>query len=167
MKTKEYWIDKLELQAHPEGGFFKETYRSSESISEKDLPERFDADRNFSTSIYFLLAENNISAFHRIKQDELWHFHYGSSLTIHMISPSGDYTTQKLGLDIDHAESPQVIVPAEYYFAAEVNDKSTYVLSGCTVAPGFDFADFEMPDYQELIINFPEHESIISKLTNQ
>jgi predicted cupin superfamily sugar epimerase len=90
MKTKNYWIDKLNLKKHPEGGFYKETYRSSESINKESLPSRFDADRNFSTSIFFLLSETNFSAFHKIKQDELWHFHYGESLTIHMISPVGE-----------------------------------------------------------------------------
>jgi predicted cupin superfamily sugar epimerase len=166
MKSKNYWINKLELQAHPEGGFYKETYRSSESIDKENLPARFDADRNFSTSIYFLLAEGDFSAFHKIKQDELWHFHYGSSLTIHIISPSGEYSNQKLGLDIDHEETLQVIVPAGHYFSAEVNDKNSYVLSGCTVAPGFDFSDFEMPCYDELFAMFPKHKNLISKLTN-
>ena len=165
MKNKQYWIDKLGLLAHPEGGFYKETYRASESITRESLPERFDADRNFSTSIYFLLSENNFSAFHKIKQDELWHFHYGDSLMIHIISPEGDYSYQKLGLDLDQNETPQVIVPAGYYFAAEVNDKTSYVLCGCTVAPGFDFADFEMPNRKELLEQFPQHKDVITKLT--
>jgi predicted cupin superfamily sugar epimerase len=165
MKKKQYWIDKLGLRKHPEGGFFKETYRASESIARESLPERFDADRNFSTSIYFLLSESNFSAFHKIKQDELWHFHYGSSLTIHTISPEGDYSYQRLGLDLDQAETPQVMVPAGYYFAAEVNNQSSFVLSGCTVAPGFDFADFEMPARKELIELYPQHKDIITKLT--
>lgn len=167
MKTKKYWINKLELLPHPEGGFYKETYRCTESINKENLPNRFGGDRNFSTSIYYLLSEENISALHKIKQDELWHFHYGSSLTIHMISPNGEYSQQKLGLDIDREETPQVIVPAGYYFAAEVNDKSSYVLSGCTVAPGFDFSDFEMPKRNELLSRFPQHKEIIAKLTNE
>ena len=166
MKHKDYWIDKLGLQKHPEGGFYKETYRSTEFISKDGLPSRFSADRNFSTSIYFLLFEDKFSAFHRIKQDELWHYHYGDSLTIHMISPDGEYSFQKLGLDLEKGESPQVIVPAEYYFAAEVNDKSSYVLCGCTVAPGFDFADFQMPARDELLVLFPNHRGIITRMTH-
>ena len=155
MKTKNYWIDKLNLKKHPEGGFYKETYRSSESINKESLPSRFDADRNFSTSIFFLLSETNFSAFHKIKQDELWHFHYGDFLTIHMISPVGEYSFQKLGLDLDDGQKLQVVVPADFYFAAEVNDKNSYVLCGCTVAPGFDFDDFEMPNRDELVEMFP------------
>jgi hypothetical protein len=165
MINKQYWIDKLGLLAHPEGGYFKEIYRCHETINKEHLPKRFEADRNYSTSIYFLLAETSFSAFHKIKQDELWHFHYGNSLTIHIISPNGEYTHQKLGLDLDKGERPQVIVPAGYYFAAEVNDKSAYVLCGCTVAPGFDFEDFEMPKRDRLIKMFPQHETIITKVT--
>lgn len=167
MKTADYWIEKLDLKPHLEGGYYKETYRSGEVIPLKTLPERFSGDRVFSTCIYFLLNKDNISAFHRIKQDELWHFYDGSSLTIHIIDPDGSYFISKLGKDIDKGESLQVIVKGGCYFAAEVNDKKSYTLAGCTVAPGFDFADFEMPDRNILIELFPGHMDIIIKLTRQ
>lgn len=165
MKDAAYWIRTLNLSPHPEGGFFKETYRSGELIARQHLPERFSGDRVFSTSIYFLLCSNNFSAFHRIKQDELWHFYDGSSLTIHIISPEGNYQTITLGRDIENDENLQAIVPAGNYFAAEVNDTSSFSLTGCTVAPGFDFEDFEMPSQNELLALFPGKSTVIRKFS--
>ncbi|MCK5219912.1 cupin domain-containing protein [bacterium] len=163
MKDTNYWVEKLNLQPHPEGGFFRETYRSHEIIPQAALPKRFSGDRVFSTSIYFLLSKDNFSAFHRIKQDELWHFYDGTSLTIHIISLDGSYSTAKLGKNIDEGEIPQVVVTAGCFFAAETNDKESFSLTGCTVAPGFDFADFEMPNRDKLIELFPQHGEIIKK----
>lgn len=165
MKDTNYWVEKLNLQPHPEGGFFKETYRSHEIIPKAALPERFSGDRVFSTSIYLLLSKDNFSAFHRIKQDELWHFYDGTSLTIHIISLDGSHSTTKLGKNIDEGEIPQVVVKAGCFFAAETNDKESFSLTGCTVAPGFDFADFEMPNRDKLIELFPQHVEIIKKFT--
>ncbi|MFH0975999.1 MAG: cupin domain-containing protein [Spirochaetota bacterium] len=165
MKDENYWIDKLKLEPHPEGGYFKEIYRSQEIIPKSALPERFSGDRVFSTSIYFLLNKSNFSAFHHIKQDELWHFYDGSALTIHVIDLNSAYYAAKLGRNADEGEFPQVIVNAGCYFAAEINDKSSYTLAGCTVAPGFDFADFEMPGKSRLIELFPQYEEIIRKFT--
>ena len=165
MKNANYWIEKLSLQVHPEGGFFKENYRSNEFISKDALPDRFSGDRTFSTSIYFLLDKDQYSAFHRIKQDEIWHFYDGCSLTIHIIDPVGNYSTVILGKDIDNDENLQIIVPAGCFFAAEINNKNSFSLSGCTVAPGFDFADFEMPKSKVLLELFPQHEKIITNLT--
>jgi len=165
MKDKNYWVEKLFLEPHPEGGFYREVYRSDEIISEMALPDRFSGDRVFSTGIYFLLNKKDVSAFHRIKQDEIWHFYNGSSLTIHIINPLGDYAKVKLGLNIDENESPQVVVEAGCYFAAEVNDKKYYTLTGCTVAPGFDFADFDMPSFEKLKELFPQHENILRQFS--
>ncbi len=165
MKETNYWVEKLNLRPHPEGGFFKETYRSNEIIPQNALPDRFSGERSFSTSIYFLLNKDNFSAFHRIKQDELWHFYDGSSLTVHIIDQDGAYFTKKLGKDIDGNETPQVMVYAGSFFAAEVNNKESFSFTGCTVAPGFDFDDFEMPDRKELLKQFPEHKEIIKKFT--
>lgn len=163
MKDKNYWLEKLSLEPHPEGGFYREVYRSDEIISETALPDRFSGDRVFSTSIYFLLNKKDVSAFHRIKQDEIWHFYDGSSLTIHMITPEGAYSSVKLGLNIDEDEFPQIVVKAGCYFAAEVNNKEYYTLTGCTVAPGFDFADFDMPSFEQLIVLFPQYKGIFEK----
>jgi uncharacterized protein len=164
MKTADYWIKQLDLQSHPEGGFFKETYRSSGTILKSELPHFYAGDRVYSTAIYFLLNRKNYSAFHKIHQDEMWHFYDGTSLTIHMIHPDGNHQSEILGKEIVAGESLQIVVAGGSYFAAEVNDESSYTLSGCTVAPGFDFADFEMPDKETLIQEFPQHTDLINRL---
>ena len=165
MKDANYWINKLDLKPHPEGGYFKETYRSDEVIFENALPKRFSGDRVFSTSIYFLLNKNDFSAFHRINQDEVWHFYEGSSLTIHIIDQPGNYSAIKIGRNIENNELFQSVVKRGCWFAASVNNVEEYSLVGCTVAPGFDFADFEMPDRKRLASLYPEHIKIIRKLT--
>ena len=128
---------------HPEGGYFKENYRAIESIPRIGLPERFDGERSFSTAIYFLLEKGNFSAFHKIKSDECWHFYAGETLWIHVIQPSGILETIQLGSDCMNGEQFQAVVPAECWFASEPAPATTYSLVGCTVAPGFDFVDFE------------------------
>jgi uncharacterized protein len=165
MKSAEYWIEKLKLQPHPEGGFFKETYRSGESISREGLPSRFPSARHLSTAIYFLLRSGDISSFHRIKSDELWHYHAGVSLSIYVLSDKG-LDVHLLGADIDKGESLQVVIPANCWFGAKVNELDSYTLAGCTVAPGFDFGDFELAKREDLIKTFPTHESIITMLTH-
>jgi predicted cupin superfamily sugar epimerase len=165
MKDANDWIEKLGLQAHPEGGFFKQTYKSHEFILKTALPERFSGDRAFSTGIYYLLNKNDFSAFHVINQDEMWHFYDGSPLTIHVIDKKGTYSKIKLGRDIDNGEQPQAVVKAGCFFAAEVNNKEWYSLVGCTVAPGFDFEDFQMPSRDKLIGMYPQHIKIIKMLT--
>jgi len=166
MMNAEALIKTLNLKKHPEGGYYKETYKSDELIKQASLPERFHGDRSFSTAIYFLLTKKDISAFHKIKQDELWHFYYGDPLTIHMINQEGVYSYIKLGQNLIEGETLQAVVKAGTYFGAEVNNKTNYYsLAGCTVAPGFNFADFEMPARKKLLDLFPEHEEIIIKLT--
>ena len=158
-------IEKFELEPHPEGGYFRETYRSTGEIEEKSLGPKFEGPRNYSTCIYFLLTSNEFSAFHRIKQDEIWHFYDGSPIRLHVISPSGEYSKHRIGRELALGETPQLVVPAGCWFAAEVVNESAFSLVGCTVSPGFDFRDFEMRSRPELISMFPEHEKIISKLT--
>ncbi|MBI2974578.1 MAG: cupin domain-containing protein, partial [Deltaproteobacteria bacterium] len=131
------------LQPHPEGGYFKETYRSSESIPGGVLPKRGN-DRNFSTGIYFLLPEGSVSKLHRIKSDEMWHFYLGGPLTIAQITPSGKIEQAILGQDVKSGQKVQYVVPSGYWFGAYPNAGSKFSFVGCTVAPGFDFADFEM-----------------------
>jgi predicted cupin superfamily sugar epimerase len=132
---------------------------------EQALPERFKGDRPFSTCIYFLLAPHEYSAFHRIQQDEIWHFYAGSSLTIHIIDQQGEYTALKLGREIIKGYSFQEIVRAGCWFAAAVNNTAEFALVGCTVAPGFDFADFQMADRDNLSKLYPAHRKIIEKYT--
>lgn len=164
MKPASYWIDHLQLLQHPEGGFYKETYRAADAIAAGMLPKGFSGDRNFSTAIYFLLHSHDRSAFHRIKSDELWFHHAGSSLTLYVLSRAG-LSTHKLGQHIDKGESLQVIIPANCWFGALVNEPESYVLSSCTVSPGFDFADFELGGRADLLYEFPEYADIIQQLT--
>lgn len=167
MNKAEYWIEKLGLEKHPEGGWFKEVYRSKEKIKTEHLPERFGGERHHSTSIYFLLTGDTFSAFHRIKSDELWHFYDGVPVTIHMINESGEYSQVTLGRDIEKGEALQYAVPHSVWFGAEVNDKDSYSLVGCTVAPGFHFDDFELAKRDELAGKYPEHKGIIARLTRE
>lgn len=159
-------IQKLGLKPHPEGGFFKETYRSSGKINEDNLGSMYSGTRNYSTSIYFLLTSNNFSAFHKIKQDEIWHFYDGSPIRLHTISETGDHSQFIIGRNIIKKEVPQLIVPGGHWFAAEVIDNDSYSLVGCTVSPGFDFEDFDLPSRNDLILKFPKHLQLITKFTN-
>lgn len=160
-------INKLKLEPHPEGGYFKETYRSFGEINEENLEAGYEGKRNYSTCIYFLLTSDNFSALHRIKQDEIWHFYDGSPILLHMISELGIHSEHVIGSDFNKGETPQFIVPGGYWFAAEVINKNDYSLVGCTVSPGFSFKDFELKTRKELISLFPDKEEIISKLTHQ
>jgi predicted cupin superfamily sugar epimerase len=164
IKNAEYWIKHLQLSPHPEGGFYKETYRSKEQIGKESLPHRFNGSRNFSTAIYFLLRSSDRSVFHRIKSDELWHFYAGSVLEIFVLRDE-KLEVFKLGSNLGQNESMQVLIPAGSWFAAKVSQPNTYTLSGCTVAPGFNFDDFEMADRDELVKQFPNEKGIIFALT--
>ncbi len=163
--TAQNIINKLELQEHPEGGYFKETYRSPGVIPNNVLSTNFKGDRNESTAIYFLLTSEKFSAFHKINQDEAWHFYKGAPLKLHIISKEGNYSFIMIGNDLENGEVPQYIVKGGDWFAAEVLQKDAYTLVGCTVAPGFDFADFVLPKREEMINLFPTHKEIITKLT--
>lgn len=160
-------IKYLKLEKHPEGGYFRETYRSHESIIEKNLPERFESPHSFSTAIYFLLTKDDFSAFHIIKQDELWHFYGGAPIDVHVINKTGEYECLKIGNDMPSGEFPQGIVKSGSVFGSTMSENSEfdYSLVGCTVAPGFEFEDFKLLQEKELLSQFPEHESIIKRLT--
>jgi len=161
------WIQALELRRHPEGGWFREIYRASETIPRTGLPSRFTGERQFSTAIYFLLDRGDFSALHRIKQDEIWHFYDGAPLTIHMIDADGRRSSTTLGRDVQAGETLVAVVKAGTLFGAVVTDVERYTLVGCTVAPGFDFADFEMPGRAELLERYPQHEELIKRLTRE
>jgi len=164
MQPAAYWIVHLDLKPHPEGGFYKETYRAAENIPATALPGRFAGARSFSTAIFFLLRSQDKSMFHRIKSDELWHFHAGGTLAIYVLSETG-LTIHKLGSRVDEGDALQVAVPANTWFGAKVMDEDAYTLAGCTVAPGFDFQDFEMATTSQLLDEFPKHHAIIKQLT--
>lgn len=159
-------IEQLGLQEHPEGGYFKETYRSKGIISNDELGDKFVGDRNQCTGIYFLLTSEKFSAFHKVNQDEMWHYYKGAPIKLHTITSDGSYSFVMIGNDFEIGETPQHVVKGGDWFAAEVVDENTYCLVGCTVAPGFDFADFTLPKRQELIELFPEHKTVINRLTH-
>lgn len=158
-------VKKLDLQPHPEGGYFKEVYRSTEKIKISDLPGRYESERCFGTSIYYMLEGEQFSSFHKIKSDEIWHFYLGSAIVLHLISDDGNYSKITLGQNVENDEHLQFTIPHGTWFAGEVKDKSSYSLVGCSVSPGFDFADFEMGEREKLIESFPNHKIIIEKLT--
>jgi uncharacterized protein len=163
--TASYWIEKLQMQAHPEGGYFKETYRSKGIIAQTALPAHFSGDRNYATGIYFLLQGDDFSAFHKIQSDEMWHFYAGTGLEIVSIDSQGNLTTYLLGNDGEQGQSFQALIPAGVWFGSRVITQTSYALVGCTVAPGFDFQDFELAKRAELIAQFPQHANIIEELT--
>lgn len=163
--TAAFWIEKLALARHPEGGYFREKYRSNGNIPESVLAAGCKGIRCFSTAIYYLLHGDDFSAFHGIKSDELWHFYTGSPLVIHVIDKSGDYHRIKVGDNPDNGETFQAVVKVGCWFGASIDVPQTFALVGCTVAPGFDFRDFEMGDAEELLRTYPGHSSIIRKLT--
>jgi len=158
------WIEYLNLQPHPEGGWFNEPYRSEEIIKTENLPQGFEGDRNISTAIYYLLESPDFSAFHRIKSDEIWHFYAGDPLIIYTIDAQGNLSESLLGNNSWKDEFPQHVVPKGSWFAAKVKSKGTFTLVGCTVAPGFDFRDFEAGKKEDLQTQFPQHRNIISQL---
>ncbi len=164
MKAEDY-IKSLGLEKHPEGGWFKEVYRSDEETAAEHLPERFSGSRHHSTSIYFLLTSDTFSAFHRIKSDELWHFYEGSAVTIYMIDSEGNYSEITLGRNIESGEVLQCVIPHGVWFGAKVNAADSFCLAGCTVAPGFHFDDFELGEREELLKLFSQHKEIIEILT--
>jgi uncharacterized protein len=164
-KSAQYWIDKLNLIPHPEGGYYRETYHAKLSIAREALPPQFTGSRLVSTAIYFLLEKENFSAFHRLYSDELWHFYAGSPITVHVIDPDGSYSERLLGSDPDAGEVLQAAVKAGHWFASRVRDSKGFGLVGCTVAPGFDFSDFEMAKRAELIGVYPQHRKLIESLT--
>lgn len=155
MKTANYWIEKLELQKHPEGGWFREIYRSEEIVPKKCLSDNYSGERNFSTSIYYLLEGENISAFHRIKSDEIWHFYSGTSAIEIWTLENREITKRHLGKDICNNECFQIIIPKNTWFAARLLNTNGFALIGCTVSPGFHFNDFELGG-EKLLLEFPE-----------
>ena len=161
----DYWIRHLRLQPHPEGGWYRETYRAAEAIPRAALPRRYRGPRAFSTAVYFLLTGREFSTFHRLHSDEMWHFYHGQPFLVADLAPDGTLTEHRLGLHPARGELPQIVVPRGHWFAARITSRRGFTLLGCTVAPGFDFADFEMADRKKLCAEFPRHKKLITELT--
>jgi predicted cupin superfamily sugar epimerase len=163
-----YWIKKLNLRQHPEGGYYTETYKSEKVVN---LPE-YDGPRYACTAIYYLLLGDQFSSFHRVKSDEIWHFYAGSSLTLHIIEGQGEEEDTKLkeirlGTNIDNEETFQAVIKSGSWFAASVDNRDSYSLVGCTVSPGFDYRDWELADRETLLKMYPQHKLIIEKYSIQ
>lgn len=156
------WVKNLGLQRHPEGGYFAEVYRADGLISGSALPEH-GGDRPYLTSIYFMLPPGDLSRFHRLKSDEIWYHHCGGRLCIHQIDPQGWHSVFRLGKDLAAGDSLQVVIKAGCWFGAVV-DGDEEALVGCAVAPGFDFADFELAVRAQLLAQYPQHEKIINRM---
>lgn len=160
-----HWIRKLQLELHPEGGYFRETYKAELQLPKAALPAGFTGSRAASTAIYFLLEQENFSAFHCLRSDEMWHFYAGEPLVVHVIDPEGNYSASLLGRDPEAGQVLQAVVRAGCWFASHVADWKSFAVVGCTVAPGFDFEDFEMAKREELVASYPQHRKLIETLT--
>ena len=154
------WIEAYQLEPHPEGGYFHQVEKSLEIIEEKTgrIRARY-------TSIYFLLTSVNPSRFHRLAADEIWYFHDGMPLTIHMISPKGEYHKIILGKDVSQGQVLQYTVPKATIFGSTVEAENGFALVSCMVAPGFEFDDFELFTRAELLAIYPQYHEIIYRLT--
>jgi uncharacterized protein len=156
----------LRLEPHPEGGYFRQTYQADLVLPGNCLPG-FGGARAVSTAIYFLLEGDNFSSFHRLKSDEMWHFYAGASLVVHVISEQGTYSKSLLGTDVEAGEEFQAVVRAGCWFAAELQGGKSWTLVGCTVSPGFDFADFELAKRAEFVRLYPQHRELIKRMTRK
>ena len=153
-----YWIDRLELQPHPEGGYYKEVFRSAVQVTRPSS----DTIKQACTSIYYLLEGKDYSGFHKLLSDEIWYFHKGVPVLVHVIDQDGVYTTHELS-DTESG-SLSVVVEAGLWFAAEVPSGKNFTLMSCVVAPGFEFTEFEMGKKDELKALYPQHSLILDRL---
>ncbi|NLE28911.1 MAG: cupin domain-containing protein [Phycisphaerae bacterium] len=160
-------IDRLKLQPHPEGGFFAETYRSDEQFDGQSLSSRYTSKRSIATAIYFLITAESCSVMHRLKSDEIFHFYMGDPVTMLHLYPDGSSRILTLGTDLINGQQPQVVVPKDTWQGSFVSPGGRYALLGTTVAPGFDFADFEYGRRKDLIEQYPDHAQTIIRLTRE
>lgn len=159
-------ITNLKLEPHPEGGSFVRIFESSHAVKSLE-PNRYNNEQRYaSTSIYYLLQGDEFSAWHRLKSDEIWHFFKGSPVIVYVIDQEGQLQIHILGdPSVNDVAQFQVAIPADSWFAAEIIDKRSYALMGCTVSPGFEYEDFQLANRNELNELFPAHKEIIIKLT--
>ena len=161
MDSKANWIKYLNLTAHPEGGYFCENYRNA---SELNIDEKYSGKRNLATSIYYMLEYGQFSKLHRLKSDEIWYFHHGATLKVHVFNHN-QYQSYVLGTNLNQKQLLQLIIPAGAIFGAEVMEINSFTILGCMVSPGFHFDDFELIKLTDILSHFPEQKTIIEKLT--
>jgi len=164
-RRAQYWIEKLNMTAHPEGGFFAPAFRAPEQLGNEGLPERFTGRRAMVSSIYYLLETGQFSTFHKLKSIEIWNFFEGDPIFIYVLDRNGGLTEKRLGRNVDIGESLQVAIEAGNWFAAEQQGPGEFTLVGCVVAPGFEYEDMEIAGRAELEARYPQHIQIIEKLT--
>ena len=164
-RSAQYWIEKLNLVEHPEGGFFAPVFRASERIGRTGLPDRFTGNRIIVSSIYYLLKRGQFSTFHRLRSVEIWNFFEGDPLTIYVLDSPGMLTEKRLGPNFEAGESYQVAIEAGNWFAAEQRGPGEFTLVGCAVAPGFEYEDMEIAGRAELLAKYPQHREVIERYT--
>jgi predicted cupin superfamily sugar epimerase len=165
MKAQEI-IDALGMLPHPEeGGYFVETYKSKEAIPRKALPQRYHGKRSFGTAIFYLLTPETFSQLHKLESDEVFHFYLGDPVTMLQLRPDGSSEVLTLGQDIVGGQRLQVVVPAGTWQGSFLNEGGEFALLGCTVAPGFEYDDYETGSRGDLLKGFPEQEELIVRLT--
>ncbi len=160
-------ISYLGLAPHPEGGYFKETYQSDDKIPADGLPSRYGAERHISTAIYYMITRDNFSAIHRVLSDEVYHYYLGDSVMMLLLYPDGHGEKVILGRDITRGQHPQFLVPRGVWQGICLVEGGSFGLMGTTVAPGFDFRDFEFGNRQELLEKYPEYAVLIQRLANE
>jgi hypothetical protein len=155
----------LGLIAHPEGGSYIQTYKSHETLAKDALDHRYPAARSTGTAIYYLLEPGTFSEMHRLKSDEIFHFYLGDSVEQLQLWPDGSSRTALIGSDLERGQSPQLVVPKNVWQGARLRPGGSFALLGCTVAPGFEFEDYESGTRESLIQQFPLQSELISALT--
>jgi uncharacterized protein len=177
MNDAKDWITRLGLSSHPEGGYFRETYRAADLLKRSGLPSRYNSDRLSATAIYFLLGADDVSKFHRLRSDEVWCYHAGRPLALYVIEQDGSLQRFVLGIDLGKQQRPQVVIPHGAWFGAcgveaaseacaeSPTQSASYTLVSCVVAPGFEFEDFELATREHLLTAYPQHKALIEQLT--
>lgn len=166
MITAERIIKLYDMKLLPgEGGYYKETYRSTETIDGKALPERYGQDKSFGTAILYLLTPEQVSHFHRISSDEVYHFYLGDPVQMFQLYPDGTCKVLFLGQDLQVGQFVQTVVPAGVWQGSFLLEGGKFALMGTTVAPGFDFSDHELAERQTLVDLYSDHRDTIIRLT--
>lgn len=166
MTTASEIREMLSMQPHPEGGWFAEIYRSGNQLAAEALPAGYTGPRNVSTAIYYMLEGTAVSTLHRLRSDEIFHFYLGDPVEQLWLMPDGSHQTVHIGPDLRAGQRPQVVVPANVWQGARMRDGQGFALLGTTVAPGFDFADFEIGARHELLAGWPAATPLIHDLTH-
>lgn len=163
--TPEELVRVLDLSPHPEGGWFRETYRSGTPIPAGNLPEAYGGTRSAGTAILYLLTDDAFSSMHRLRGEEMFHFYLGDPVEMFQLKADGTGEVVVLGHDIEAGMRPQVVVPGGVWQGARVRSGGKYALLGTTMFPGFDYADFELGERAALVEQYPEFAERITSLT--